>query len=170
MHTTVAFSFALRLLEEEGGDERVVLPAVILHDVGWKSVPEELHLKAFGPGGGDPAINKVHEVEGARIAAEILRQVDYDPDRAKEIEKIIEGHDSRKAALSLNDALVKDSDRLWRFSPEALVVDPTRFRIDPAEHAEWLKHQIDGWFYTATGKRLARKEQRLRALSFTKRK
>ena len=46
LHTRVAYSFALKLLAAEGGDEYVVLPAVILHDIGWKSIPEEDHLKA----------------------------------------------------------------------------------------------------------------------------
>ena len=50
LHARVAYSFALKLLGAEGGDEAVVLPAVILHDIGWKSVPGELQLEAFGPG------------------------------------------------------------------------------------------------------------------------
>ena len=30
--------------------------------------------------------------------------------------EIIDGHDTRKHALSLEDALMKDADKLWRFS------------------------------------------------------
>jgi len=30
-------------------DEEIVLPAILLHDVGWKMVPEEKELNAFGP-------------------------------------------------------------------------------------------------------------------------
>ena len=72
-HTRIACDFAARLLHEEGGDPDVVFPAVILHDVGWKSIPEELQLTAFGPGDKDTELNRVHETEGARIAGEILR-------------------------------------------------------------------------------------------------
>ncbi|MBI4964097.1 MAG: HD domain-containing protein [Desulfomonile tiedjei] len=166
IHTRIAYSFAVRLLEAEGGDERVVLPAILLHDLGWKMVPEDLHLKAFGPGKNDLEINRIHEVEGAKKAREILESVNYDPELTEQIVTIISGHDSRKEALSLNDAIVKDSDRLWRFSEEALEVDPKRFRVDPAVHTEWLKHQIDHWFYTQTAKKLAREEQKLRAINF----
>ena len=165
IHTRIAYSFALKLLEAEGGDERVVIPAVLLHDLGWKMVPEELQLKAFGPGKNDLEINRIHEVEGAKIARGILESVNYDPDLIEEIVTIISGHDSRREALSLNDAIVKDSDKLWRFSKEALELDPKRFGIEPAVHAEWLKHQINGWFFTETAKKLAREEQRLRAMS-----
>ncbi len=166
IHTKIAYRFACALLQAEGGDEEVVLPAVILHDVGWKAVPEELQLKAFGPGSNNMEINRVHEVEGAAIAARILEQAGYDAARANEIVEIIIGHDSRKHPLSLNDALVKDSDKLWRFSEEALRIDPPRFRLAPQVHTEWLQHQIDKWFFTETAKQIARAENRLRAASF----
>jgi hypothetical protein len=166
MHTRIAFSFALRLLEKEGGNAAVVLPAVLLHDVGWKSVPEELHLKAFGPGHNDMNINRVHEVEGARTAQRILEDVQYNPALMEEIVAIILEHDSRPQAISLNEAIVKDSDKLWRFSKEALEVDPKRFNIPPAVHTKWLKLQIVGWFITETAKIIATEEQRKRAISF----
>ncbi len=166
LHTRIAYSFALKLLAAEGGDQDVVLPAVILHDIGWKSVPEEDHLKAFGPGANDMEINRIHEVEGAKKAKEILEAVDYDPEKTREIVEIILGHDSRNKPLSLNDTLVKESDRLWRFSAEALEVDPKRFGIHPAAHADWLGRRIDGWFFTETSKKLAREEQRLRVIRY----
>jgi HD superfamily phosphodiesterase len=166
IHTTVAYSFAVKLLAAEGGDEAVVLPAVILHDVGWKCVPEDLQLKAFGPGRRDTEIRRIHEVEGTKIARAVLEEIGYDPRLIDEICEIIVGHDSRTEALSLNDAIVKDSDKLWRFSEPALKVDPDRFGIHPAVHAEWLKHQIDGWFLTKTARKLAIEEQRQRALTY----
>jgi hypothetical protein len=165
LHTRIAYSFAVKLLEVEGGEERIVIPAVLLHDVGWKMVPEELQLKAFGPGQYDLEINRIHEVEGARIAREILESANYDPELTEQIVTIISGHDSRTVALSINDAIMKDSDRLWRFSKEALEIDPKRFRVDPAVHTEWLKQQIDRWFFTETAKNLARQEQSQRAVS-----
>jgi HD superfamily phosphodiesterase len=165
IHTQVACSFARKLLAAEGGNEAVVIPAVILHDVGWKSVPEDLQLKAFGPGANNKEINRIHEVEGARVAAEILSKIGYDLALTQEIVEIVRGHDSRKVPLSLNDKIVKDSDKLWRFSAEALEVDPKRFGVDPAVHVRWLGLQIDKWFFTPTGKRLAFQEQNLRAIS-----
>ena len=166
LHTRIAYSFALKLLDAEGGDPEVVLPAVMLHDLGWMTIPEDLQLKAFGPGENDMELNRRHEVEGARIAGEILEQVGYDPERREEIVNIILGHDSREEPLSLNDAVVKDSDKLWRFSEQALGLDPKRFRIDPGVHTVWLGHQIAKWFLTETAKKLALEEQRARATSF----
>ena len=164
LHTRVAYSFALKLLEAEGGDEDIIIPAILLHDVGWKTVPEELHLKAFGPGRTDPEINRVHEVEGARIAKRLLHQVGYNPALIQQIAEIILGHDSRQHAISLNDAVVKDADKLWRLSREAIRVDSRRFRVRPLSHVIWLKRQIDGWFLTKTGMETALAEQQLRLL------
>lgn len=166
IHTRIAFSFALKLLAAEGGDAGVVLPAVILHDVGWKFIPEDMQLKAFGPDGGDSDLNRIHEVEGSKKAREILQQLNYDPEITEQIANIILGHDSRKETLSLNDAIVKDSDKLWRLTKEGLAIDSSRFKVDPAVHAEWLKHRIDGWFFTDTAKRLAREEQKQRVLHY----
>ena len=72
IHMKVSYAFCSKLLEIEGGIESIVKPAVILHDVGWKMVPEELQLKAFGPKDYDRTLNRVHEVEGSRLAREIL--------------------------------------------------------------------------------------------------
>jgi HD domain len=167
LHTRIAYSFALKLLEAEGGDAEIVIPAVLLHDVGWKTIPEHLQLTAFGPGRRNLEINRMHEVEGARIAAELLQKIGYDMALVDRIVEIILGHDSRREALSHNDALVKDSDKLWRFSPEAIQVDPPRFGVDAATHVVWLGRQIEGWFLTKTGRKIALTEQKLRLVELS---
>jgi hypothetical protein len=167
LHTRIAYSFALRLLEAEGGDEKIVIPAILLHDVGWKTIPEELQLKGFGPGRYDLGINRIHEVEGAKIARELLQEAGYDPELVDQIAEIILGHDSRQEAVSHNDALVKDSDKLWRFSREAIRIDPLRFRVDAVAHVVWLGRQIDSWFLTATGKNMALAEHKLRCVELS---
>jgi HD superfamily phosphodiesterase len=166
LHTRVAYCYAKRLLDAEGGDPEIVLPAVILHDIGWWTIPEELHVKAFGPGVKDMALNRRHEVEGARIAAEILAGVACDPIRREEIVSIILGHDSRTEAQSLNDAIVKDADKLWRFSEEGLEIHPKLFGIAPDIHTVWLGQQIANWFFTETARQIAIEEHKFRAISF----
>ncbi|MGC8658940.1 MAG: HD domain-containing protein [Desulfomonilaceae bacterium] len=164
VHMRVSYGFVNKLLEVENGNQAVTCPAIILHDVGWKMVPEELQLQAFGPKNYDRKINRIHEVEGAKIARKILEKVDYDPNLLEEIVEIISGHDSRKEALSINDAIVKDADKLWRFSREAIKIDPERFDIDRSVHVHWLAEQIDKWFLTESGHRMALEEQRQRLL------
>lgn len=121
VHTIYAYGIARALTQlHPQADPEVVLPAIILHDTGWSCVPEDEILSAIAPDGGRPELVLLHEKEGARIAAKVLAEVGHDPARTAEILEIIDGHDSRKTALSLNDALMKDADKLWRLTPHGV--------------------------------------------------
>jgi len=162
IHTRIALHYALKLLQSEKGDEDVVIPAVLLHDIGWKMVPESLHLTAFGPNSSNPKLTRVHEVQGAKIAEAILKEFRHPPKKIKEICRIIRGHDTRKRPISRNDRIVKDADKLWRYSRRGMAIDLTRFQIPYREHLVFLEGIIDQWFLTPTGKRIAKREILLR--------
>ena len=162
IHTQIALRYALRLLKEEEGDEGIVIPAVLLHDVGWKMIPSNLQLTAFGPNPSNPELVRVHEVEGAKIAEAILKEFHYPPKKIREISRIIRGHDSRKRPISRNDRIVKDSDKLWRYSRRGMAVDLDRFRIPRREYLIFLEAIINHWFLTPTGREVARREISLR--------
>jgi hypothetical protein len=157
VHIPMAYEFGLRLVAfYPQADRDIVLPAIILHDVGWKMVPEEQQVNAFGPDATDMETQRTHEVEGVKIAAWILASVGYDEEKTREIVTIIEGHDSRPEALSLNDALVKDADKLCRFTPVGVDMDYVRFRVGRDYHLRRLATFIDGYFFTAKAKEMAR--------------
>ncbi len=160
LHTRISAGFSQTLIEKEGGSEGIILPAILLHDVGWKRVPEEFHLKAFGPKADALEWQRVHEQEGAEIAREILQQVDYSEEKIQEIVEIIDGHDSRKVPLSLNDRIVKDADKLWRYSKEGFYIDIDRFEETFEQGMKRLQSNLERWFFTDTAKTLAQKELR----------
>ena len=128
-HTEIAYRAALRLLESEKGDEGIVIPAIILHDIGWIQVPEELQLIAFGPKARNMELNRVHEVEGVKLAREILEKVNYDPGKVDEILAIIDGHDSRREAISPSDKIAKDADKLCRFTHQGTSLNCQRYEL-----------------------------------------
>ena len=162
IHTKIALHYALELLKHEKGDEGVVIPAILLHDVGWKVLPEPLQITAFGPNASNPKLVRVHEREGAKIARSILNGLNYSPKKVKEICRIVQGHDSRKRPLSQNDRIVKDADKLYRYSRKALAIDPDRFHIPRWKYLLYIEGRIDQWFLTPTGKEIAKKEISLR--------
>ncbi len=162
IHTRIALRYALKLLRSEEGDEDVVIPAILLHDVGWKMIPSNLQLTAFGPNPSNPQLVRVHEVEGAKIAEAILKEFYYPPKKIKEISRIIRGHDSRKRPISQSDRIVKDSDKLWRYSRRGMAVDLDRFQIPRREYLIFLEAIINHWFLTPTGREVARREISLR--------
>ncbi|MFO7985793.1 MAG: HD domain-containing protein [Desulfatiglandaceae bacterium] len=158
IHTAISTAFAFRLLEMEGGDEDIVIPAILLHDVGWKKVPENMQLKAFGPHATEPEWNRVHEVEGGKIAGKILASIDYPKDETLEIQEIIVGHDSRKEAVSHNDMLVKDADKLWRYSQAAVGINGNRFDLTLEQSVERLRRKLDLWLLSESAKKIAHHE------------
>ena len=158
IHTEISVRFAEMLLEKEGGDENVVMPAIILHDVGWIKVPEDEQHMGFGPEIQSPRVVKKHELEGVEIAKGILEAVDYKEEKIGEILEIIEGHDSRKETDSINESIVKDADKLWRFSREGFTIDCDRFNLKPMDRVKKKDLDIDSIFFTDSAKQIARKE------------
>ena len=110
-HTLVAYGVAKALLAQiPEAEESVVLPAILLHDVGWKRVPQDLLLQAIGRNPTRPDLVRDHELYGVEIARGILERhrpagVDIDTVLA-----IIDGHDTTRHAKTINDAVVKDAD------------------------------------------------------------
>ena len=120
-HTAYSYGLAAALCDlHPEADPDVVLPAVILHDTGWSRVPESEVLEAIRPGGGRHDLVVRHEKEGSAIAADVLTRLGHDPERIAEVVDIVDGHDTRRTALSLNDSLVKDADKLWRLTPHGV--------------------------------------------------
>jgi hypothetical protein len=158
VHTEMSMRLAYQLLSAEGGQESIVIPAIMLHDVGWQKVPVALHLKAFGPKATSPEINRTHEKEGVKIAKKILIKVNYDKEKIAEILKIIDGHDSRKESISLNDRIVKDADKLWRFTRKGFEIDNERFEATVAQGLSRLRKYLPRWFFTETAYQIAKEE------------
>jgi HD domain len=159
LHVPIAYAFARELLlAHPEVDRDVVVPAILLHDIGWKSIPEDRQLQAFGVGVRDEALRRFHETEGARIGADILSASGVAGRQRDTIVQIIDGHDSRLEALSLEDAVVKDADKLWRFTPAAIDIDHRRFEMALGDYLPWLGKQLDHIFLTAHGARIAREQ------------
>lgn len=154
-HTLFSYYWAKQLLDfYPDADEDVVLPAILLHDTGWKKIPIEKVLESFGPNMKYPELRRQHEVEGVAIAREKLTELGYNEHHINQICDIIDGHDTTKEARSLNDSLLKDSDKLWRFTRHGNETVQSWFDISLTEVHEILRNQLPG-FLTEEGKLLA---------------
>jgi HD superfamily phosphodiesterase len=159
IHMPESFRMARRLLEAlPAADPAIVLPAILLHDVGYAAVPEETHHVglAGAPDGWDADVTRRHEIEGARLAGEILAQAGCDAGRTARIVAIVDGHDSRAEALSLEDAIVKDADKLWRFTESGVRVTHTWVDRTPAAFMDYVESKIDTWLFTEPARSIAR--------------
>ncbi|MDQ0771193.1 hypothetical protein QF031_003942 [Pseudarthrobacter defluvii] len=156
-HTLYAFGLARALLDAHPeADAAVVLPAIMLHDIGWSQVPPADVLAAIAPGGGRPDLVLLHEKGGARLAADILAECRYDNARIPAILAIIDGHDSRREALSIEDAIVKDADKTWRLSPHGIDTVMDWFGLDRGQALRLCSQRVHGHLFTAEAQAMAR--------------
>jgi hypothetical protein len=88
------------------------------------------------------AIRFEHERQGCIVAREVLPPLGYDEEFVAAVTAIIDGHDTRKEAHSLEDALVRDADRLWRFDHAGIALASGWFRMDPATYCDRLASEI----------------------------
>lgn len=158
-HMKNALGLARRLIEIEGGDEVIIIPAVILHDTGWHSFSPEDEVRARKPSVqlDNIILNHEHEAEGARIAENILSKLDYPVADKKMIVRIILGHDTRVKPISMADMIVKDADRLSRYTPECFDLFRVKLGYSKAQFLELLNANTEKWFYTDSAKLLARR-------------
>jgi hypothetical protein len=134
--------------------------------VGWSTIPEDQQIKAYGPNATDLEAKRKHELEGALIARRILSQAGWNGSVAEKIAEIIDGHDTTVNARSVEDAITKDSDKLFRLSACGVRIDCERFQADPNEYWPFLLKRSSNWFLTPTGKKLAAHESADREREF----
>jgi hypothetical protein len=155
-HTLVAYGVAKALLAElPQARASVVLPAILLHDVGWKKVPQELLLDAIGRNPKRPDLVRDHELYGVEIAREILERHRPDGVDIEAVLAIIDGHDTTRHAKSLEDAVVKDADKVWRTTPHGMAVIRGWYGWSVAEYIDMVTVVSNPRLLTAPGRAMA---------------
>lgn len=155
-HTLVAYGVAKMLLKElPEARESVVLPAILLHDVGWKKVPQHLLLEAIGRNPSRPDLVRDHEVYGVEIAREILERHSPAGVDIAAVLAIIDGHDTTRHAKSLEDAVVKDADKGWRTTPHGMRIIRGWYDWSLAEYIEMVSVVSNPRLLTAPGRAMA---------------
>lgn len=166
-HAEVALRYATELVISEKGNEDVVIPAIILHDVGYSQLPKERRLTVFNMGARDEdkrAVVFEHQIESIKLAAKILRKVNYPEDLTDEILEIISQHDTREGFISKNEGIVRDADKLWRTSREGHVAAETRAKAREAERYKNIEEGIKkpNYFYSETARQMALTDLKIR--------
>ena len=132
-----------RLTDLEGLNKKILLPLVILHDVGYSKVEiKDPNIK-------DKVTKKIHMREGARIAKEILNKVGYDQALTEKIVYYISVHDNwilddnSPYQESSEMALFNDLDFLWVTSNiDAFKVNAKSLNMTPEEFYKfWEKDE-----------------------------
>lgn len=162
-HASTTLDFAQILVKLENGDEEVVIPAIILHDIGWSQLSYQRRLSIFAGNTKKEEIRAIqieHQEKGVELARGILQKVSYPAALTEEILEIVSGHDTREGFISRNEGLVRDADKLWRFSATGFKASVARRKLSPETVAKNLESEIDrkNYFYSESAKEIAREE------------
>lgn len=161
-HARTVTDFVIRLLETESGDREVVVPAAILHDIGWSQLSDAERLEIFADISmeRESELRHKHQDEGVKLARKILESIQYDPDKIAEICEIISKHDTRSGFISANEGLVRDADKLWMYSLEVFTLDAERRKafMTPNDWFDQLQAKVDSdkVFFSKSAKKIAR--------------
>lgn len=158
-HCLYAYGIANALLSQiPDAQENIVLPAILIHDIGWSTVDERENLEAIAPDRDGSRAHLVvqHEKEGAKIARRILGEVGIPVADIDEICAIIDGHDTRPEPISLNDALVKDADKIWRVSPHGRSVVNDWFGLTDEQSLRLCAYRAYNELFTDAGRAMSR--------------
>jgi hypothetical protein len=155
-HTLVAYGLGKALLElipEANAD--VVLPAIVLHDVGWKRIDPDLLLLAIGKNPTRKDLVRDHELFGVDIAREIMTAHGVEASLAQSILTIIDGHDTVKEARSIDDAVMKDADKGWRTTRHGMRIIQGWYGWEPLEYVSSLEKVSLPYMLTDPGRAVA---------------
>jgi hypothetical protein len=145
IHLPISFAYAERLCAVyPDADALIVRIAILLHDTGWARVEDESRIirEGFGEGWRKSDVRFEHERHGCDIAREVLPGLGYPREVVERVTAIIDGHDTRPESLSIEDSLVRDADRLWRFTATGIAIASTWFSLSPTEYCARLREEI----------------------------
>ena len=134
-HALRVTGFAQEILQEEDGDEDVVIAAAILHDIGIHEAERKY----------DSSAGRYQEIEGPPIAREILKRQGLEESFVEEVCEIVGNHHSPKNVDTSNFRIVYDADWLVNLNDEY-----------GHKSKDELSRIIEKVFLTPTGKRIAK--------------
>lgn len=164
-HEEVSLKFAEILCKRYNSNENIVIPAIILHDIGYFGMNSRLLSLMMQGKLQNPEKEKIkeeHMERGARLAEEILNRLNYNKEFIPIIVDIIKRHDLNDKPKNNEEKIVRDADKLWRYSDYGFFLDVKRRNCKIDEWKSKLSSNLDKplYFYLGESKKIAREELR----------
>jgi len=128
---------AILVCKKENLDDSLLLPLVILHDVGYAKVPKDNPFKMD--------IRKAHMKSGAIIAKNILEKIKYPKEKTEKIVHLVSIHDNwafGENDIYKNDIILgvfTDLDYMWMATPKGFPELMKILKKNPKEMIEYLE-------------------------------
>lgn len=149
LHTEAVVKAMELILKKEKGDPDLLIPAAILHDVGWAKVPKKCQCTE----------NKKYKLQGMKlhikfapeIIKEIFKSLNYKTNQVNEIIDIVQSHKFRNPR-KLSKKLLIDADQLSDAFKEQFYSDVKAYNSTPERLYNF--RITDNKFYTEVAKNI----------------
>ncbi len=160
LHTKGVVRAMKLLLKKGNADMNILIPAAMLHDTGWSSVPQDLQ-KTNDKNSVQKAM-KLHLEYSVPIIKDILTKVGYDKKEIRKVIGIVLAH-KFKNPKSLNKKFLIDADTLSDVFKEQFYADCSAYNLTTKKLYDIRKNNK---FYTETAKIIFNKELEKRRKEF----
>ena len=129
-HIKYVYEESIKLAEEYNANFEIVSLGALLHDIALINII------------GD---RKDHHINGAMIAKELLKKMNYDTSKMNRVLKCIYNHRSSRNAESIEEICVADADILAHFDNIPMLFNSAfiRNRVNLNEVREWMKNAFE---------------------------
>lgn len=148
-HTLDAVKWMRLLINTEGGSERILIPVMYLHDIGYPIMKKGYNyeeMMASKPG---------HSEIAAEKARPILKNLNFKQDEIDRIAHLVETHAKHDLIKKHNEQLVFEADSLAQINYNE--VPPSFNKDDTIKFLEYFKRQRVPRVKTKTGVKLIKK-------------
>lgn len=164
LHTRMVVRAMKVLIKSEGGNENILIPAAILHDVGWSEVNPDLQKRGHNDREKDHLALVEHIKKAPSIIRKILGELAYGESSIKKIIEIVETHKFTDPQEKDKQLLI-DADTLSDTYKKSFYSDALSYHKTPQELWEF---RCQNTFYTQTAKRLFKNQLRARLKEINK--
>lgn len=154
-HTLRAVYWMKELIKKEGGDEKILVTAMYLHDIGYPNLKKGYNFNDLIKSKPD------HSKLGALEAKKVLEDFEeFSKEEINKISRLIENHDNKELILTLNpeeneyshnQILVRESDGLSKL--DWYNVTPNFDKENTTKYLEYFRKRSVPCFKTQTGKK-----------------
>lgn len=152
LHTQMVVRAMEEILVEEEGDPDILIPAAILHDVGWSEVSEDFQLADDKEKQREALVQ--HIEEAPPIIRRILGELGYDRRRVEQIVEIVLAHKTSNPKEKDKQLLI-DADTLSDTYKESFYSDVRSYSSTPRETWEFRSKNT---FYTKSARKIFQKQ------------
>lgn len=162
LHSRMVVRAMQDILQSENEDPEIMIPAAMLHDIGWSKVSDQIvNLKT-------DAEKKEAEIAHIELAADLISEIlgclEYKQSEIEEITRVVQSHKSKTPGGDKRIECIVDADNLSDSYRESFYSDVKSYNTTPQNNFDFRSKNK---FFTSTAKEIFKRNmaERLREIN-----